>query len=166
MFETDRLRAIRLASEHLPAIRVFHQDERMMALIGGTREADSSTEYLATHVANWERDGIGFWLLRDRTTNEAIGLGGLRTMELDGTTELEVGYAFLPEHWGRGLATEATSAFLDAARQLTEFTSVVAVIHPDNAASIRVVERLGFVLDRRLEHEEGGRLIYRRALLP
>lgn len=135
----------------------------MMALIGGTRDPAWSAEYLTAHEANWTRDGIGFWLLHDRSSGAAIGLGGLRTMDLDGVTELEVGYAFLPEHWGRGLATEATSAFLDMVGQLPEFGSVVAVIHPDNYASIRVVERLGFVLDRRYQHERGERLIYRRA---
>lgn len=134
----------------------------MMALIGGTRPADWSTDYLATHVRHWDEHGFGFYLLCDRDSGTAIGLGGLRTMYLDGATELEVGYAFLPAHWGLGLATEVTSAFLDLARQLPGFTSVVAVIHPDNAASVRVVERLRFVLDRRFEHEQGERLVYRR----
>lgn len=162
MFETDRLRAVRLVSDHLAAIRVFHQDERMMALIGGTREPAWSAEYLAAHEANWNRDGIGFWLLHDRSNDTAIGLGGLRTMQLDGTIELEVGYAFLPEHWGRGLATEITVAFLDLAPQLPDFSSVVAVIDPRNDGSIRVVEKLGFAMDRTVQHEMGARLIYRR----
>ncbi len=134
----------------------------MMRLIGGMREAEWTAEYLANHVLHWERHGFGFYLLHDRATGEATGLGGLRTMYLDGVTELEVGYAFLPERWGLGLATEVTTAFLGMARELAEFTSVVAVIHPDNAGSIRVVERLGFELDRSYEHEQGVRLIYRR----
>lgn len=133
-----------------------------MALIGGTREADWSTEYLGNHVRHWERHGLGFYLLHDRSAGAAIGLGGLRTMELDGVTELEVGYGFVPGHWGRGLATEATQAFLGIAVELAEFATVVAVIHPDNAASVRVIQRLGFDLDRTFQHEQGERLIYRR----
>lgn len=134
-----------------------------MALIGGTREPAWSAEYLAAHQANWERDGIGFWLLHDRASDAAIGLGGLRTLDLEGTLELEVGYAFLPEHWGRGLATEATVAFLGIAeRDLADFATVVAVIDPRNNASIRVAEKLGFALDRSVQHEMGERLIYRR----
>jgi RimJ/RimL family protein N-acetyltransferase len=161
-FETARLRAVRLASEHLPVIRGFHQDERMMALIGGVQEQAWSVGYLARHVAHWADHGFGFWLLVDHSDDEPVGLGGLRTMDLDGATELEVGYAFRPGHWGRGLATEVTTRFLELAVRLAEFASTVAVIDPRNAASIGVATRLGFVAEQEVQRDDGRRLIYRR----
>lgn len=133
----------------------------MMRLIGGMREAEWTAEYLANHILHWERHGFGFYLVHDRASGDATGLGGLRTMYLDGVTELEVGYAFLPEEWGKGLGTEILGALVEQAAALSEFASVVAIIHPDNDASVRVAARLGFVLDRRYQHEQGERLLFR-----
>ncbi len=130
--------------ELLPEIRVYHEDARMQALIGGVRDLPESTTYLETHARHWTEHGFGFWMLRDMESGEACGLGGLRRLELGGVTELEVGYGFRSPWWGKGLATEVTARFLEIARTLEEFASVVAVIHPDNAGSIRVVGKLGF----------------------
>lgn len=57
-----------------------------------------------------------------------------------------VGYILHPDHWGQGLAQEAVTAAIDHVFQVPgDHESLRADVDPDNAASIRLLERLGFV---------------------
>ncbi|MEM9561599.1 MAG: GNAT family N-acetyltransferase [Actinomycetota bacterium] len=59
-----------------------------------------------------------------------------------------IGYSLHPDHWGRGFATEAVGGLVD--RLIDDgVRRFVATIHPDNLASMRVVERLGFAYEGR-----------------
>lgn len=57
----------------------------------------------------------------------------------------DVGYILHPDVWGQGLASEAVGAAIDHVFRTGELESLTADVDPDNAASIRVLERLGFV---------------------
>lgn len=133
-----------------------------MAMIGGCRDEPSSVAYLETHHSHWVRHGFGFWLLSDRESGAAIGLGGLRVLPLDGVDELELGYGFLPAWWGRGLATEAATAFIAAGEQLPGFRSMVAVVSPGNDGSERVLAKLGFGFERELVQRDSVTRLFRR----
>ena len=56
----------------------------------------------------------------------------------------EVGYILHPGHWGRGLATEALTAVIDHVMTTRDIDAVTADVDPANAASIRLLTRLGF----------------------
>ena len=56
----------------------------------------------------------------------------------------EVGYALRPDHWGRGLASEAVTLAIDWALRTLDLHRIEADIDPRNDASRRVLERLGF----------------------
>lgn len=58
---------------------------------------------------------------------------------------MELGYRFLPEFWGKGLATEAATAAIDYARDGLGLRRLIALVHPDNAASARVLAKLAFL---------------------
>ncbi len=57
----------------------------------------------------------------------------------------EVGYIVHPDHWGQGIAGEAVSAAIDHVFATREVEDLTADVDPDNAASIRLLERLGWV---------------------
>lgn len=57
----------------------------------------------------------------------------------------EVGYILHPDHWGQGLAREAVAAAIDHVFATRGLDGLTADVDPDNAASIRLLERLGFV---------------------
>ena len=57
----------------------------------------------------------------------------------------EVGYILHPDHWGQGLAGEAVGAAIDHVFATTDVEALTADVDPENAASIRLLERLGFV---------------------
>ncbi len=85
-----------------------------------------------------------------------VGDCGLTWQSVNGRPELEVGYHVRLELQGRGYATEAALACLEFARDVVGAALLVAIIHPDNAASLRVAERLGM---RRLEDDLGGSMV-------
>lgn len=63
----------------------------------------------------------------------------------------EFGFMVHPEYWGRGIATEASRAFIDYAFEATEVDQLTADVDPRNSASLRVLGKLGFVETGRAE---------------
>jgi len=114
-----------------------------MALLGGVRDAVQTAEYLERNLAHWDRYGHGVYLMRDLATDAFAGLGCLRHLRLDEQDEIEIGYSLFPEYWGRGLATEIARACRDLGFTLAGVESLVAVTHPENRASQRVMEHVG-----------------------
>jgi len=144
-FETARLRAERLRPEHADLIHAMHRDPVHMATLGGVRTVEQSAEYMRRNLQHWADHGFGVWLLRDRESGRVAGRVLLRYLELNGTTEVEVGYSLLPEFWGQGLAAEAAGRCLEIGRDALKLTRVIAVTSPDNVRSRRVMEKLGMV---------------------
>jgi len=77
-----------------------------------------------------------------------IGWCGIAVWTIDGVVERELGYVLAREHWGRGFATEAATAMRDHALSTFGQRRLIALIHPDNAASRRVAGKLGFAFER------------------
>ena len=79
--------------------------------------------------------------------------GGWIGFDHRGST-LVVGYVLAPSHWGRGLASLALGAIVDWGLAQADIHRIEARCHPDNAASIRVLEKAGFQLEGRLRRAE------------
>ena len=108
-------------------------------------EADA-VRYLAEGpLASYQRHGHGLWLVEQGGT--PIGICGL--LKRDALADVDVGYAFVPESWSRGYASEAVLATLDFARK-RGLPRVVAIVSPGNTASIRLLTRLRFTAAGRM----------------
>ena len=116
-FRTGRLLADRLSAEHLPLLRLMDRDPQVMKWLGGVRDDAGLGTYLERNLAHWELFGYGVWVLRSLESGDFAGRAVLRHVDVDGVDEVEVGYGFLPEYWGRGFATEITGACLRLARE-------------------------------------------------
>jgi RimJ/RimL family protein N-acetyltransferase len=62
---------------------------------------------------------------------------------------IDLGFRLAQPYWGKGLATEVASAWVDAAFNDLNIDRLAALVHPQNAASIRVLVKLRFHLERR-----------------
>lgn len=94
--------------------------------------------------------GYGRFACVWKATGEVIGFSGVKYVpEIEDT---ELGYRFLPDYWGRGLATEAGEASIEFARTTLGLRRLVAMVHPDNVASARVVTKLGFSVAKKLRY--------------
>jgi RimJ/RimL family protein N-acetyltransferase len=92
--------------------------------------------------------GYGRFACVWKQSGAVIGFSGLKYLPEISDTEL--GYRFLPEFWGRGLATEAGQASIDFACSDLGLKRLVALVHPDNRASARVLTKLGFSVEKQI----------------
>jgi RimJ/RimL family protein N-acetyltransferase len=166
--ETARLVLRRWRAEDLDAYARMAADPEVMRFVGGVRSRDGAALDLARMEEHWERHGFGLWAAELRSSSEVIGFVGLSEPafipELIGS--VEVGWRLERAFWGRGLATEGGRAALDAAFGELELEEVCSIIHPDNAASRRVAEKLGMDPDGTALHPDGTRLTLFRQFRP
>jgi RimJ/RimL family protein N-acetyltransferase len=151
-FSTERLRGERVTSEHWPDLRRMDVNAAFMALLGGLRDEAGTAAYLEMNVKHWAEHGFGMWMLRDASTSAVIGRAILRHLDVDGVDEVEVGYGFLPEYWGRGLATEVATACVRIGFDRFGFASLVAITTPANVASQHVMQKAGLAYERDIVH--------------
>jgi [ribosomal protein S5]-alanine N-acetyltransferase len=90
-----------------------------MATSDGVLSQEEIQLRLNSQLTHWENHGFGIWVASLASTGQFVGRGGLRHVDLENKDEVEVGYAVLPDFWGRGLATElALSSVTVGFRQL------------------------------------------------
>jgi len=118
-------------------------DPLVMRYLGNGQVLDKHASWrsCAALLGHWVLRGYGQWVAEEKATGTAIGRIGI--YDPDGWPGLEVGWSLAREHWGKGYATEGGAAALRYAFDIVGVAHVVSLIQPDNAASIRVAEKLG-----------------------
>jgi RimJ/RimL family protein N-acetyltransferase len=102
-------------------------------------------------------------MVQDRGAGTPMGMCGL--IRREALPEVDLGYAFVPEFWGRGHAREAAAACLAYAREVLRLPGVLAIVSPGNASSIRLLEALTFRSTGSMEWSPGDEVVvYRLAL--
>lgn len=148
---TPRLQGDVLSQDHFAELHQLHTDPLFMKFLGGVKTQEQTQEYLDKNLAHWLQRGFGIWLLRSSETGELVGRAGLRTLELEDTTEVEIGYGLRPQFWGRGLATEVARECLRIAADSLARETIVATTYADHVASRRVMERVGMRFQREVQ---------------
>jgi RimJ/RimL family protein N-acetyltransferase len=150
--KTERLVLRPLATGDAPALAVVNGDPEVMRYIGnGNARSLEETEALTAKVAaHWDAHGWGAFAVREKDTGELVGLGILATPSFlpEILPATEVGWRVRRDRWGRGYAPEAARAVIGFAFGELGLDRVVSCIHSENAASVRVAEKLGMVLER------------------
>jgi RimJ/RimL family protein N-acetyltransferase len=109
----------------------------------GVRDIAQAAVYLQNGpIASYRTHGFGFWAVLEKTSGCIIGMCGL--VKRDTLPDADLGYAFLPEYFGQGLAFEAARACVTAAKQDFGLPRLLAIVNPGNAPSRRLLEKLGF----------------------
>src|SRR5712691_10855926 len=167
--ETPRLRLRRLVAADLADLVALDSDPEVMRYVGspaGVKTAAETAERAGGRIAESERglhEPLGFWLIEGRGDLAFYGLGALLRMpegdDVPAVADVEIAYRLARTAWGRGLATEAAGALVTHALRTLALPRVVAVTYPDNHASQRVLDKLGF--ERRgLTEYKGVRATY------
>ena len=95
-------------------------------------------------IRSYGLHGHGLMRVEIRETGVPIGMCGL--LRRQPTQDPDLGYAFLPEFWGKGYAIEAAAAILEASVRVLGFLRILALVSPGNARSILLLQKLGFIL--------------------
>lgn len=159
--QTPRLLLCRMTADDLDDLTRLHLDPRVMATLGGVRSPEETREWLAQKLEHWRKHGFGLWLARERETGQFAGRGGLQHVEIDGRDEIEVGYCFRAEFWGRGLATEMATESIRVAFEVLDLPEIVCFTLTTNLASERVMQKVGFRYERDLLYKELPHVFYR-----
>jgi ribosomal-protein-alanine N-acetyltransferase len=113
---------------------------------------------IAYKAAAQEQHGFSLWAVVERASGRVIGDCGLQLLE--GGPDVEIGYKLARAVRGRGLAAEAGRACLAVGFDELGLERIVAVAHPDNVASRRVMKKLGMTLMGSGHHYGGDTVLY------
>lgn len=164
--ETPRLRLRPFVPADAPFILRLLNEPSFIANIAdkGVRSLADAERYLRDGpLASYAAHGHGLWQVEARESRTPMGMCGL--IRRDTLPEVDLGYAFLPEFWGRGFAREAASACVDHAREALRLPGLLAIVSPGNDASIRLLEALGFARTGMMELTPGDPVaVFRKAL--
>ena len=139
----------RLVIEDGPFLVALLNEPSFIANIGdrGVRCVEDSHRYLREGPqAMYERFGFGLWHVARKSDGEAVGMCGL--LKRDILPDVDIGYAFFPQHWGQGYAYEAASATMHHGTRKFGLKRLIGVVSEHNQGSIRVLEKLGMRFER------------------
>jgi len=142
--ETERLVLRLFTPDDVQAMYDLNSDPEVVryAEAAPVRDLQEAREKLESGpLADYVKYGYGRFAVEDRETGKVIGFCGIKYIPAIGLPE--IGYRLMRSYWGRGLCTEAARACVDFARDDLKIERLVALIMPENIASIRVAEKLG-----------------------
>ena len=157
---TERLDLRPLVPEDLGALVALLGDPVGMSSWPAPLTYYESRAWIERNRARYETDGFGRCAVVWRETGELVGDAGLISTVVEATLEVELGWVVRHDMWGRGIATEAGSAWRDFAFDVLGLTRVVSMIAEANAASRRVADKLGMTLERPAMWGEDPMLMY------
>ena len=159
MIETTRLRLRRLRPEDEADLIALDSDPDVMRYVGapaGVKSVPETLERVRQRIET-DHEPLGFWRVESRADGTFYGLGALVRMPIG--DDIELAYRLVRRAWGQGIASEAGAALVDYAFGTLGLARVVAVTYPDNRASQRVLDKLGFVRHGHLDYK-GQRTAY------
>jgi len=158
--ETERLRLRLFEERDVEAFAAMYADAETMRYIGEGKVLTRSETWrsIAMLLGHWMLRGYGMWAAELKDTGEVIGRIGCHNPE--GWPGFELGWIIARPHWSRGYATEGARAALSHATGALARARVISLIRPENTASIRVAEKLGFRRDGVVELLGATALVY------
>jgi len=115
---------------------------------------DEIEKMLTYKEKEYQEIGFGRWVTILKEGNQFVGWAGLKY--LDDINEVDLGYRFLPEYWGMGIATEASKAILEYGFNKLNLKKIIALAIPENKPSVRVMEKVGMEFDKIGPYESCG----------
>jgi len=156
----DRLRLREFRQNDLEDLAAMVADPDQMTFYDRPRTREEASGWLARNLAFYGEKGFGFWVIELLATSEFVGYCGIRPLELDDASEIEIGWHVKKTFWNRGVATEAAIAARDLAFGSFGASRLVALIPPDHLASRRVAEKIGMHPERNTVLEGEDLVVY------
>jgi RimJ/RimL family protein N-acetyltransferase len=156
---TARLRLRTRTLADLDAIVAMDADPAVRRFIGGPLDPVPHREEVRRNIVEGRPEPHASRVVEWRDRPGLLGLCGLSPASEAGSTQ--IGWRLLPSAWGQGVATEAALVVLARALGPLGLSAVVALVHPDNRASIRVTEKIDMTRAGTTEFRGVPQLLYR-----
>lgn len=142
IFETSRLNFREIESADLDFIAEMLGNAEVMRFWPKCYSREEAQEWIHRQQERYRKDGFGYWLLTEKRTGKPVGQAGLMSFEIDGKSEIGLGYIIHRPFWQKGFATEAAYACLQLAFRKFNEPRVIALIRPKNEQSLKVAQKL------------------------
>lgn len=124
-------------------------DPNVTKFISGRASTEQQTWIrMLSYLGHWALKGYGYWAIEEKASGDFAGEVGLMDFKRDIAPSMkgkpELGFALASRFHGKGYATEAVRAALAWADAHLPHASSVCLVTPQNAASLRVVEKCGY----------------------
>jgi RimJ/RimL family protein N-acetyltransferase len=157
---TSRLVIRRMLDTDAAFILALLNEPSWLRFIGdrGIRTIDDAMNYIAQGpVAMYANLGFGLCIVELKDLERPVGMCGLTKRNY--LEAPDIGFAFLPDYWGKGYAYEAAAAVLHFAKTDLGLKRVLATTRLDNVASQKLLEKLGLRFERVMRHPDGDRAL-------
>ena len=144
ILETERLTLREITTDDAEFLLKLLNEPSFIENIGdrNVRTIEDACRYASNGpIASYQQHGFGLYLVELKDARTAVGICGL--VKRESLPDADIGYAFLPEFWRKGYALEATSAIKRHAFEVLGHKKLLAIVNPENASSIRLLEKLG-----------------------
>ena len=157
VLQTVRLSLRHFARADAPFIFELLNEPSWLQYIGdkGIKTLGDAERYIQDGpVTMYARLGFGLYLVELTGGSESVGMCGL--IKRDTLEDVDLGFAFLSRFWGNGYAYESAAAVMSYAKMRLGIDRIVAITSPNNQASIKLLRKLEFRLERLIIATGGG----------
>ncbi len=138
---TPRLRLRGFQPDDLAALVAMNRDPEVMRYIRAVGGEEEETRKAAALISDNQDKPLGIWAVEGR--DDGCFHGAAMLIRLPEGDDIEVGYRLARAAWGRGIATEAALCLRDHGFESLGLEEIVAVADPGNAASHKVLRKIG-----------------------
>jgi RimJ/RimL family protein N-acetyltransferase len=167
--ETARLKLRAHRLDDFPALAAMWADPIVARFIGGKplTEEESWTKLLR-YAGHWSLLGFAYWAVEEKQGGRFLGELGFANYKREiqpsiGSTP-EAGWIFSPAAHGKGYASEALREVLAWGDAHFAHGRTVCLIHPDNAASIRLARKCGYIEQQHTTYKDRAAILFSRAV--
>ena len=151
VLQTSRLILRQQTLDDAEFIFTLVNDPSWLRFIGdrGVHSVEDARNYIRKGAMDsYSRHRFGLYLTALKDSGVPVGICGLVKRET--LADVDIGFAFLPQYAGMGYAYESACAVMAHARNDIGLKRVIAITNPDNAASIRLLQKLGLAFERKI----------------
>ena len=159
--ETERLLIRPFKMEDIEPSYIMNLDAEVSKYTGdgGVVSKEEIERRIVENVfGDYEKHGFGRLAVELKEENKFIGFTGLKYLE--DMAEVDLGYRFMKEYWGKGIATESAQACVDLGFNTLGLERMIAMVLPENKGSIRVLEKLDFVYEKEIVEDNQLAKVY------
>jgi ribosomal-protein-alanine N-acetyltransferase len=143
---TERLVLRQMTKEDANDVLLLRADESVSKYIARKpytmlEEVYSFIDKITKGITNNE---CGYWAIALKSTNNLIGTACIWHINME-NSRAEIGYELHPSHQKKGIMQEALPILIEYAFEIMKLHSLEANVYPENAASIKLLEKNGFV---------------------
>ncbi|WP_242688480.1 GNAT family N-acetyltransferase [Bacillus sp. Cs-700] len=146
-FSTERLVLRKMIPEDVDSLFDIFSDIEVMKYYPSCKNRHDTVKWIEWTLHHYKVYGFGMWIVEDKESGHLLGQCGLVLQKLVHGVEVELGYLFAKQHWGKGYATEAAFACKKYAFNELGLSKLISLIDPQNNASLKVAKRIGMTYE-------------------